>query len=222
MELAELLTTRRSTRRFDTDRTVPDDVLDRVLAAPLAMPHAGNTYDWRGIVLRRTQREPETWPAVFDALMRQSYVEEADVLIAWAVQPGWWADQYRGNVQRLVDRGLIDLDRAGDLLAMVNAEPDLRHLTVGLVGEAMMGISAAMLVAIDAGLGATVTACKPKELTAALGIPGDAVVCQWGVLAIGWPAGTPAPDGAAAPKPAVHEQYFEGSWGEPRRGHGGG
>ena len=58
MEYSPLLAGRRSTRRFDTDRDVPDDVLERVLAAPLAMPHAGNTYDWRGVVLRRRDRDP--------------------------------------------------------------------------------------------------------------------------------------------------------------------
>ncbi|HEV8624678.1 MAG TPA: nitroreductase family protein, partial [Acidimicrobiia bacterium] len=68
MEYGDLLAGRRSTRRFDTSRDVPDALLERVLAAPLAMPHAGNTYDWRGIVLRRRDRDPATWPAVFAAL----------------------------------------------------------------------------------------------------------------------------------------------------------
>ena len=222
MELMDLLAQRRSTRRFDTDRDIPDDVLDRVLAAPLAMPHAGNTYDWRGVVLRRSERDPDRWPAVFEALMRQSYVEEAAVLIAWVVQPGWWAERYRDNVRQLVERGLVEPERAGDLLAMIDAGPDARHLTVGLVGEAMMGVAAAMLAAIDAGLGATVTACKPKELATALGIPDEAVVCQWGVLALGWPAEAPAADGPSAPKPAVYHQYFDGTWDEPLRGNVGG
>ena len=108
MEYTELLAGRRSTRHFDTSREVPDELLERVLAAPLAMPHAGNTYDWRGVVLRRRDRDPDRWPAVFSALLEQSYVEEADVLIVYAVQPGWWAEQYRANVATLVERGLID------------------------------------------------------------------------------------------------------------------
>ncbi|MGH9035204.1 MAG: nitroreductase family protein [Acidimicrobiia bacterium] len=217
VELAELLTTRRSTRRFDTSRDVPDDVLGRVLAAPLTMPHAGNTYDWRGIVLRRSERDPETWPAVFEALMRQSYVEEAAVLIAWSVQPGWWAECYRDNVGELLRRGLIEPERAGDLLAVIEGGPDVGALTTGLVGEAMMGVTAAMLTAMDAGLGATVTACLPGPLARALGVPRDAVVCQWGVLALGWPAEAPPP-AAGAPKPAVDDVYFEGRWGQPLRG----
>ena len=218
MELIELLAERRSTRRFDTSRDVPEDVLDRVLAAPLAMPHAGNTYDWRGVVLRRSERDPDTWPAAFEALMRQSYVEEAAVLIAWAVQPGWWAERYRSGVEELLRRGLVERERAGDLLAVIEAGPDAANLATGLVGEAMMGVAAAMLVAIDAGLGATVTGCRPGPLARALGVPKDAVVCPWGVLALGWPAEAPAPSSAVAPKPAVADVYFAGRWGEPLRG----
>lgn len=221
MEYAALLAGRRSTRRFDTGRDVPDDVLERILAAPLAMPHAGNTYDWRGVVLRRRDRDPETWPAVFSALLEQSYVEEAAVVVVWAVQPGWWAGRYRANVADLVDRGLVDPARQQGLLTMVDSGPDGDDgppgggLATLLIGEAMMGVAAAMLAALDAGLGATVTACRPAELAAALGLPDDAVLCPAGVLAIGWPVGEPAavPAGAGAPKPPLAEQYFSGRWG---------
>lgn len=216
MDYADLLAGRRSTRRFDTDRDVPDDVLERVLAAPLAMPHAGNTYDWRGVVLRRRDRDPARWPAVHSALLEQSYVEEAAVLIAYAVQPGWWAERYRGNVAALVDRGLIDPARHRGLLAMVEDGPgDSVDLTTGLIGEAMMGVAAAMLAALDAGLGATVTACRPAELAAALGLPDGAVLCPWGVLALGWPRSADDTPSAGAPKPATAEMYFGRQWGDP-------
>src|SRR5581483_1059523 len=123
MDYADLLAGRRSTRRFDTTRDIPEDVLERVLAAPLAMPHAGNTYDWRGVVLRRRDRDPQTWPAIWSALLEQSYIEEAAVVIAYAVQPDWWAERYRANVDALVERGLIDPARHAGLLAMVDAGP---------------------------------------------------------------------------------------------------
>ena len=223
MEYASLLARRRSTRRFDTGRDVPDDVLERILAAPLAMPHAGNTYDWRGVVLRRRDRDPQAWPAVFSALLEQSYVEEAAVVVVWAVQPGWWAERYRANVGDLVERGLVDPARQKGLLAMVErgpagdggGAPGDGGLATLLIGEAMMGVAAAMLAALDAGLGATVTACRPAELAAALGLPDGAVLCPAGVLALGWPAAdaAPASPGAAAPKPPLAEQYFTGRWG---------
>lgn len=220
MDYSELLAGRRSTRRFDTTRDIPDDVLKRVLAAPLAMPHAGNTYDWRGVVLRRRDRDPDTWPAIYSALLDQSYIEEAAVVIAYAVQPGWWAERYRANVDALVERGLIDPARHAGLLAMVDAGPgDSSALQTGLIGEAMMGVAAAMLAAIDAGLGATVTACQPQALSAALGLPDGVFLCPWGVLALGWPAADSASGAGAAsaqaPKPALPDMYFAEGWGRP-------
>lgn len=220
MEYAELLAGRKSTRRFDTGRDVPDDVLERVLSAPLAMPHAGNTYDWRGVVLRRRNRDRATWPAIHAALLEQNYIEEAAVLIAYAVQPGWWAERYRANVRSLVERGLIDPARHTGLMAMVEAGPEADALRTGLIGEAMMGVAAAMLAAIDAGLGATVTACNPGELATALGLPDDVYLCPWGVLALGYPTADGAGGGGPgaqpqAPKPALDEMYFWRAWGRP-------
>ena len=223
MDFTELLGGRRSTRHFDTTRDIPDDVLQRVLAAPLAMPHAGNTYDWRGVVLRRRDRDPQTWPAIHSALLEQNYIEEAAVVIAYAVQPSWWAERYRANINALVERGLIDPARHTGLMAMVEAGPGgVDVLRTGLIGEAMMGVAAAMLAAIDAGLGATVTACKADELAAALGLPDDVFLCPWGVLALGWPETAGGGSGAAAtaqaPKPAVEEMYFAQGWGRPLPG----
>ncbi|HYH51938.1 MAG TPA: nitroreductase family protein [Acidimicrobiia bacterium] len=223
MEYSELLAGRRSTRRFDTGRDVPDDVLERVLAAPLAMPHAGNTYDWRGVVLRRRDRDPATWPAIYSALLEQNYVEEAAVLIAYAVQPAWWAERYRANVDALVERGLIDPARHTGLMALLDSGPaEVAALRTGLIGEAMMGVAAAMLAAIDAGLGATVTGCKPGALTTALGLPEGVFLCPWGVLALGYPAadgaraaGSASQEQAQAPKPALADMYFMQGWGRP-------
>jgi nitroreductase len=215
--LTDLLESRRSTRRFDPDRDVPGDVLERVLRAPLTMPHAGNTYDWRALVLRRRERDPQTWPRVFEALLSQSYVHEAAVVIVWTVQPRWWAENYRRNIADLVERRLIDPERAGSLLDPTGSGPESESesefaLAPALAGEAMMGLAAAMLVAIDAGLGATVTACRPGMLAAALGLPEGAVVLPFGVLAIGHPAGAPPHRPA---KPEIRDVYYRNRWGEP-------
>lgn len=210
--LTDLLDSRRSTRRFDTDREIPSEILERVLRAPLAMPHAGNTYDWRAVVVSRRRRDAATWPAIFDALLSQSYVEEAAELVMWTVQPAWWAANYRRNIDALVDRRLLDPARAGELLDLVSQGPQQEFsLTTALCGEAMMGVAAAMLVAIDAGLGATVTACRPARLAEALGLPGDATVLPFGVLALGHPADAPPQRPA---KPALADVYYRDRWGQ--------
>lgn len=211
--LTELLESRRSTRRFDPDRDVDGGVLERVLRAPLTMPHAGNTYDWRAVVLRRRSRDPATWPQVFEALLSQSYVDEAAAVVVWTVQPGWWAENYRRNIADLVERRLLDPERAGSLLDLAGAGPESEFpLATALAGEAMMGLAAAMLVAIDAGLGATVTACRPAMLARALGLPEGALVLPFGVLALGHPVD--GPPGRPA-KPEIADVYYRNRWGEP-------
>ncbi len=210
-ELRDLLANRRSTRRFDPERDIASETLAAVLRAPLAMPHAGNTYDWRAIVLLRRDRDPERWPAIHEALLSQHYVEEAAALVVWTVQPAWWEANYRRNVDDLVERGLIDTARHGALLELIAAGPGREFPVAGaLAGEAMMGVAAAMLAAIDCGLGATITACRPARLAAALGVPEEAAVLPFGVLAIGHPA---APAAGAPAKPALTDVYYTERWG---------
>jgi nitroreductase len=211
-ELRDLLEMRRSTRRFDPGRDVSPEVLASVLRAPLAMPHAGNTYDWRTVVLLRRTRDPSRWPAIYEAMLSQSYLEEAAAVLVWTVRPAWWEANYRRNVDDLVQRGLIDAARHGALLELIAAGPGGEFsLPSALAGEAMMGVAAAMLAAMDAGLGATITACRPARLAAALGVPADAVVLPFGVLAIGHPAEAAA--GRPA-KPAFTDLYYLNQWGQ--------
>jgi nitroreductase len=190
MEFSQVLGARRSVRRF-TDEDVPDEVLRRVLAAGLAMPHAGNTYDWRAIALRRPARTHPRWPGVFEALLRQDYLAEAPVLVVWAVQPQWWAERYRGNLEHLLDQGLVERSRAGDLLETVSAPPDPERLVPALVGEAMLAVGAVLLAAVDAGLGAALAGCRPGALARELDLPRQARIAPYGVLALGHPGVTP-------------------------------
>ena len=120
MELADILRARRTVRRY-TDEDIPEDLLRRVLGAAVAMPHSGNTYDWRAIVLRRPRRTHPRWDEIFDALLRQEYVAEAPILVVWTVQPGWWLEHYRANLDELVRDGLIEPSRSGRLLDTMSA-----------------------------------------------------------------------------------------------------
>ena len=76
----------------------------------------------------------------------------------------------------------------------------------------------AMGTGSEAGFhGATVTACRPAELSAALGLPDGAVLCPWGVLALGWPLPGDAfeilvvDDGRTADTRATCDRYAEDS-----------
>lgn len=211
MELADVLNKRRTVRRF-TDQDVPGEVLRQVLAAGLAMPHAGNTYDWRALVLRQAALTHPRWDEVFEALLRQDYLAEAPVLVVWAVQPQWWVEHYPGNLDDLLEHGLVERSRAGDLLAALADPVDPDSVAPALIGEAMLGVGATTLAAVDAGLGTALAACRPAALARALELPEQARVAPFGVLALGYPADAPA---TRARKPALSEVYFDGSWGRP-------
>lgn len=207
MEFTDVLAGRYTTRAF-TDAAVTDEQLRRVLGAGLAMPHAGNTYDWRVIVLRREQRHPR-WAAIHAAMLNQDYLAEAPVVAVFVVQPQWWAARYKGNVETLLGSRILAAERHGDLLAHLNAGIGVEKLTTLLVGEAMMAVGASVLAAVDLGLGAGLTVCHPEDLHAALELPDDVVVCQTGILALGHPADA---ERKRAPKPDIADMVHSGGW----------
>lgn len=209
MNLTDVLARRRTVRRFGDD-DIPDDVLRRVLAAGLAMPHGGNTYAWRGVVLRRPRATHPRWAEIFDAVMCQEYLAEAPVLVVWTVQPRFWVEHYGANLRRLVDLGLVERDRSGTLLDRMAQAPDPDAMLPVLIGEAMMAVGGVILAAIDAGLGTALSGCRPGALAAALELPRDARIPPAGVLALGYAADDPA--GPRAPKPALGEVFYDGAW----------
>lgn len=212
MELTDVLAERRTVRRF-ADRDIDDGVLRRVLGAGLAMPHGGNTYAWRGVVLRRPRESHPRWDAIFDSVMRQEYLAEAPVLVVFTVMPRFWVEHYGANLERLIDLGLVEPDRAGTLLERMATAPDRDLMLPVLIGEAMMAVGGVILAGIDAGLGTALSGCRPGELAAALELPRDVRIPPAGVLALGYPGD----DGGAAraPKPPLGEVFFDGGWDVP-------
>lgn len=209
MELSEVLRTRRTVRRF-TDDDIPDHLLRQVLAAGPAMPHARNTYDWRALVLRRPGRSHPRWTEIHAALLGQAYLAESPLVVVMVVQPRWWADHYPGNVDDLVESGLVEAARHGSLLETLADRPELGAIQPMLVGEAMLAVGAMLLAAVDAGLGAALAASRPDELARALDLPDQVHVCTNGVLALGWPGEQP---GRRAAKPELADLVYDGSWG---------
>ena len=78
--------------------------------------------------------------------------------------------------KRTLDTGTSDLEaHVEDGVAVIALNrPERRN-----------ALSAAMLTALDLGLGATLCACRPADMAAALDLPSDAQICPFGVLAVG-------------------------------------
>lgn len=78
MEFEELVTVRRSIRRFQS-RPVEDETLSRLLHAALTAPSAGNTQPYEIVVVRRE----ETRAALAHAALGQRFLAQAPVILVF-------------------------------------------------------------------------------------------------------------------------------------------
>ena len=63
MELDEVIRRRRMVRRYEVDRTVPDDVLRRLLEYAARAPSAGFSQGWDFVVLTEAADRAAFWAA---------------------------------------------------------------------------------------------------------------------------------------------------------------
>jgi nitroreductase len=210
MEFDQVLAQRYSARRW-TGQDISDDVLRTVLSAGLAMPHAGNTYAWQALVLRRPAQTHPRWAQIHAAMMEQAYLAEAPVLVFFTVRPRFWLDHQPGNVAAMAESGAMDPDRHGKLFEYLRTsvrEPD-QALTAVLMGEAMQAVGACVLAATSLGLGACLAAGHAPGLAEALQVPDGGFVCPTGIIALGYPADLDRPRAA---KPDLDTLVCHGDW----------
>lgn len=172
--LYDVIAARRDVRRFRPE-PVPDQVLDRVLAAAHAAPSVGHSQPWRFIVVRD--------PAVRDAaavLTDRERLRQAAQLDPDAAR-------------RLLD---LQLEGVRDAPLGVVVCCDRRTAAAGVLGRATFpdadvwscaaAIQNLWLAARAEGLGlGWVTLFRPEDLTALLGVPEGVVTLGW--LCLGWP-----------------------------------
>lgn len=77
MTVYETIEARRSVRKYE-EKEIPKDVLERVLNAARLAPSASNRQDWKFILVK----EPELKQKVAEAARNQTFIAEADVIIA--------------------------------------------------------------------------------------------------------------------------------------------
>ena len=77
MDALELIKTRRSVRSYQ-DRSIPEDLLERLLEAARWAPSARNLQPWKLVVVRDEQRRK----ALAEAAHGQRFVEKAPVILA--------------------------------------------------------------------------------------------------------------------------------------------
>lgn len=76
MDFQTVYTTRRSVRTY-SERSVPDDILNRVLEAARQAPSAMNNQPWRFVIIR----DPVTRQRIAELASYQTFVAEAPILL---------------------------------------------------------------------------------------------------------------------------------------------
>lgn len=192
------------TRRYDPDRPVSGDALEAVLAAALRAPSAGFTQGVSLLVLDTPDDRDTFWAAT----------------AAPAADPGrpsrWLAGMRTAPVLVLVwtDREAY-LDRYAEPdKGWSDRDPERWSAPYWFV-DAGMAAMAALLAAVDVGLGACffgVPADRADAVRTAFGVPDDQL--SVGVLSLGHPAPDAQPGGSAARRPRrpAEELVRRGRW----------
>lgn len=172
MELRDTLRRRRMVRRFDPDRPVPRDSLDRVLYAAQRAPSAGFSQGWDFVVLVGPARTEGFWEATADpdrpADAWLGGVGAAPVLVLCLSDPDTYLDRYAEP-----DKGWSDRDPGRWPVPYWDVD-------TGIAAGYML------LAAVDEGLGALffgVPQVRHEAVRRAYGIPGNRRLV--GVVALG-------------------------------------
>ena len=202
MEFREVLRGRRMVRRYD-GAEVAHEVLDRVLAAGLRAPSAGNSQGRDLLVLRSAGDRERFWastarPGAADAWL--SGMRTAPVLVVLLADPGAYARRYAAPDKPGPDR---------DAASWEVSWPDVDTGMSGLL---------LLLAAVEEGLGAClfgVPAAAHEQVRRVFGVPGDRRVVAAVTL------GHPATDDTSRPSrrhrrtlaDSVHDGRFDAPWG---------
>ena len=185
-------------RRYDPDRPVPEPALEAVLAAALRAPSAGFSQGVSLLVLTEPTEREAFWAATADRPSRWlDNLRTAPVLVGVWASREVYLDRYAEP-----DKGWSDRN------------PDRWSAPYWFV-DAGMAAMAALLSAVDAGLGACFFGVPPGRVDAvraAFDVPADQL--SVGMLSLGYPAPEPRPGGSGTRRPRrpAGELVHRGRW----------
>ncbi len=195
-----MLRRRRSVRRFDPDRPVTPEVLQRILGAALRAPSAGHTQGVTLLALDRAEHVAAYWRVTADdpgdaddPWLRG--MRTAPVLVTVWTSERAYLDRYAEPDKGWTDR---DENRWSAPYWYVDA------------GMAAMNV---LLAAVDQGLGACffgVPTDRRDEVRQRFAVPADQL--SVGVIALGHPAGGSRGSAAKRPKLAQDVRIRKGIW----------
>lgn len=205
MELSEVVRRRRMVRRYDVDRAVPDEIVDRLLEHAIRAPSAGFSQGWDFLVLRTPADVDRFWAAT-----REDPDEEPDswlqglmtapLLIVCLSDKDRYLDRYAEP-----DKGWTDRDEARWPVPYWDVD-------TGMAGLMML------LTAVDAGLGSCFFGIPPSvhgTFRTSFDVPANRTPV--GVVSVGYPVTDRRSPSLRRGRRPITEVAHEGRFGTPLR-----
>ena len=200
MEFTEVVRSRRMVRRYDPDRAVPREVVERCLANAVRSPSAGFSQGWDFLVLTTPAERDAFWEATTDPGEASDPwldgIRAAPVLVLCLSHKDAYLERYAA-----ADKGWTDRDEARWPVPYWDIDTGMASLLM-------------LLSAVDEGLGACFFGVPPERVDAlreAFGVP--AAYRPIGAVALGHRADHPGSRGSAARgRRPLEEVVHRGRW----------
>ncbi|GAA1362102.1 nitroreductase family protein [Catellatospora chokoriensis] len=200
MEFADVVRRRRMVRRYDPDRPVPAEVVQRLLSHATRAPSAGFAQGWAFLVLEAAGDRERFWTAASPpAGARTRWLDgmrTAPLIIVPLSDKSAYLDRYAES-----DKGWTDRDEARWAVPYW-------HVDTGMAALLML------LTAVDEGLGACFFGIPPQRLDAfraAFGVPAGHTPV--GAVSVGYRAADHRSASLARGRRSLDEVVHRGTWG---------
>ncbi|EWT01865.1 nitroreductase [Intrasporangium oryzae NRRL B-24470] len=206
MEFSEVVRRRRMVRRYDPDRPVPDEVVERCLANAVRAPSAGFSQGWDFVVLTTEDEREAFWRVTTDEGAPSdawlSGIRAAPVLVLCLSDKEAYLERYAAP-----DKGWTDRDEARWPVPYWDVDTGMASLLI-------------LLTAVDEGLGGLFFGVPPERQAAvkeAFTIPsGRGIV---GVVSMGYAVPGPKSPSLRRHRRGASEVGHWGRFGVAREDH---
>jgi nitroreductase len=208
MEFSDVVGARRTIRDFQPDRPVEKDKIRRILeAARLQSQHLNAQLVRKAIVVTQNETPAAIRNGLIDALYGQPQAVRAPVAIVWVQDMAGWKPIVENLLQQ--QNNLPGLPTE-NIIVHANARPEFTEWLTSF--ECGLAVGAALLAAVDEGLGTGLISGRREEIRKLFAMPETCTPTQVQLL------GYAAEDGGAGGarfRPEFNELYFADTWGKP-------